>query len=88
MDLKGRYILVTGAAKRIGAAIARNLAAAGANVAVHCNASADAARALAAELRAGGSDAFAIQADLAHPETLDFETGELKKVEKAEGAVQ
>lgn len=71
MDLKGRYILVTGAAKRIGAAIARNLAAAGANVAVHCNASADAARALAAELRAGGSDAFALQADLAHPETLD-----------------
>ena len=26
--------------------------------------------------------------DTAHPETLDFETGELKKVEKAEGAMQ
>lgn len=71
MDLKGRYILVTGAAKRIGAAIARNLAGAGANVAIHCNASADAARALAEELRAGGSDAFAVRADLARPETMD-----------------
>ncbi len=71
MDLKGRYILVTGAAKRIGAAIARNLAAAGANVAIHYNASADAAQALAKELCADGTDAFAVQADLAKPETMD-----------------
>ncbi len=72
MDLKGRYILVTGAAKRIGAAIARNLATAGANVAIHYNASANAARALAEELRACDTDAFTLQTDLARPETTDF----------------
>ena len=66
-----RYILVTGAAKRIGAAIARTLADAGANVAVHYRSSATEALALVGELRARGTDAFAIQADLARPETMD-----------------
>ena len=66
-----RYILVTGAAKRIGAAIARTLADAGANVAVHYRLSAAKALALVDELRAMGTDAFAIQADLAKPETMD-----------------
>ncbi len=66
-----RHILVTGAAKRIGAAIARTLADAGANVAVHYRSSANAAQALVEELRAKGTNAFAIQADLARPETMD-----------------
>ncbi len=66
-----RHILVTGAAKRIGAAIARALANAGANVVVHYRSSANAAQALVEELRAKGSDAFAVQADLARPETMD-----------------
>ena len=66
-----RYILVTGAAKRIGAAIARALADAGANIAVHYRSSATEALALVDELRANGTDAFAIQADLAKPETMD-----------------
>jgi NAD(P)-dependent dehydrogenase (short-subunit alcohol dehydrogenase family) len=66
-----RHILVTGAAKRIGAAIARSLADAGANVIVHYRSSANAAQALVEELRAKGSDAFAVQADLARPETMD-----------------
>ncbi len=66
-----RHILVTGAAKRIGAAIARALANAGANVVVHYRSSANAAQALVEELRAKGSDAFAVQADLAKPETMD-----------------
>ena len=50
LDLDGRWALVTGAAKRIGAVIARTLHAAGANVAIHYHSSADAARELVAEL--------------------------------------
>jgi NAD(P)-dependent dehydrogenase (short-subunit alcohol dehydrogenase family) len=55
-----RTALVTGGAKRLGALFARTLAADGFRVAVHCNASAEAAQALAAEI--GG---VALQADLA-----------------------
>jgi NAD(P)-dependent dehydrogenase (short-subunit alcohol dehydrogenase family) len=60
-----RTALVTGAARRIGAAIARDLAANGFAVALHYRASRDAAEALAAELRATGADAVALAADLA-----------------------
>ena len=66
-----KSILVTGAAKRVGAAIARSLADAGANVIVHYRSSANAAQALVEELRAKGTNAFAVQADLARPETMD-----------------
>lgn len=48
--LAGRWALVTGAAKRIGAAIARKLHEAGANIAIHYFSSAEAADVLAAEL--------------------------------------
>src|SRR5690606_33697802 len=51
----------------IGAAIARRLAADGANVAVTYENSAEAAHALAADLRAGGARAAAIQADAGTP---------------------
>lgn len=57
----GRTVLVTGGAHRVGAAISRRLAARGARVIVHHHASADAARALAAEL----DGALALAADLA-----------------------
>ena len=71
MDLHGKYILVTGAAKRIGAVTARALAAAGANIAVHFRASGTEAKALADELRRQGSYSFPIQADLARTESMD-----------------
>jgi len=48
--LQGRWALITGAAKRIGAAIATGLHDAGANVAIHYFASAEAADTLAARL--------------------------------------
>jgi pteridine reductase len=48
--LHGRTALVTGAARRVGAEIVRNLHAAGANVAIHCHRSRAEAEALAASL--------------------------------------
>jgi NAD(P)-dependent dehydrogenase (short-subunit alcohol dehydrogenase family) len=58
-------VLVTGAAHRIGAAIARDFAAQGWAVAVHYNHSADAATALADEINQAGGRAAAVAADLA-----------------------
>ena len=63
--LSGKTALVTGAARRIGAAIAEALHAAGMNVAIHYRQSSDDAEALAArlnDLRAGSARSF--QADL------------------------
>jgi NAD(P)-dependent dehydrogenase (short-subunit alcohol dehydrogenase family) len=56
--------LITGGAQRIGAVLVRRLAARGMAVAIHCNASRDAAEALAKELRGGGVRAEVVQADL------------------------
>ncbi len=61
-----RTAIVTGAARRIGAAIARALAADGWHVLIHCNRSADEAEVLAEEI--GGR---VVQADLAAPEAAD-----------------
>jgi pteridine reductase len=64
-DLKGKTALVTGAAKRIGRAIALALAENGVNVALHYNESAQTALDLAEQLRSFGADAWTVQADLA-----------------------
>ena len=48
--MQGSAVLVTGAARRIGAAIARRVHAAGANVVLHCHRSREEAERLAAEL--------------------------------------
>ena len=65
VSLDGRSALVTGAAKRIGAVIARTLHAAGANVAIHYNRSATEAEQLAAELnRRRAKSAFTVGADM------------------------
>jgi NAD(P)-dependent dehydrogenase (short-subunit alcohol dehydrogenase family) len=63
-EIKTGNALVTGAAKRIGRAIALDLAAAGWNVAVHYHKSADEAAAAAREIEALGRGAVAIKADL------------------------
>lgn len=56
--------LVTGAAKRIGRAIATTLARAGYDIAVHYGTSRDDAQAVAAELQGFGVRAVPVQADL------------------------
>ena len=60
-----RIALVTGGAKRIGAAISRELAAAGYAIVVHCNRSIDDAEALAAEIAGRGGHAALVRGDLA-----------------------
>ena len=64
-DNTARVAIVTGAADRIGAAIARRLAAAGWAVLIHYRSSAEKAEALADEIRAAGGRADTVQADLA-----------------------
>jgi len=65
MRLQGKAVLVTGAARRVGRAIALALAARGARVAVHYHRRRREAGRLAAELRAGfGRDSVAVRADL------------------------
>ncbi len=64
-DALPKAALVTGAGKRIGRAIARSLGQAGCAVAVHYNRSAEAAEAVAAEIRDAGGRAATLQADLA-----------------------
>ena len=59
-----KIALITGAARRIGAAIAANLAENGWAVAVHYNTSEDDARALVESIAANGGKAAAVQADL------------------------
>ena len=63
--MQGKTVLVTGGAKRVGAAIVRRLHAAGANVMIHCRASYYDALALRAELNEKRADSASIvQADL------------------------
>ena len=61
----GPVALVTGAARRIGAAIARDLARHGWAVAIHYRASRDEAEALSREIKAAGGCAATIACDLA-----------------------
>ena len=72
MQLLDKTALVTGAAGRLGAQIARTLHQNGANLIIHYRRSADAAEALVAELnRTRADSAVALAADLAIPAQLD-----------------
>jgi glucose 1-dehydrogenase len=64
--LKGQTALVTGAASGIGAGVARALGAAGASVVVNYVTNPDAAEEVAIEIRASGTEAIAIQADVSN----------------------
>ncbi len=63
--------LVTGGARRIGAAIVETLAAAGYAVVIHANRSLIEAEARAAAIVAGGGKAAVVRADLAEPAEVD-----------------
>lgn len=63
--MQNKVVLITGGAKRVGAAICRLLHAGGADLMVHYRSSAAEARALQAELNEARADSVAlVQADL------------------------
>jgi pteridine reductase len=64
MELDGKVAVVTGGAVRLGKALALALAERGVRVGVHYNSSAGPAQETAAQIKALGSDALAIRADL------------------------
>jgi pteridine reductase len=69
--LNGKWGLITGAGKRIGACISRTLHAEGANIAIHFRGSEAPAKSLADELNsARGGSAFTIRADLKETSAL------------------
>ena len=64
MNATSKYALVTGASGAIGAAVSRELAAAGHHVYLHFHGNAATAQALAAELTAAGAQAQAVGFDI------------------------
>jgi pteridine reductase len=65
IELKGKRALVTGAGKRVGAAIARLLGAQGMRVAVHYRASKEGAEETARAIQEAGGEATLVAGDLA-----------------------
>jgi pteridine reductase len=71
LDLTGQIALVTGAAHRVGRAIALELAAAGAHIVVHYHsATPEQVSETLAAIQAKGVQAHAVQADLSQPEAI------------------
>jgi 3-oxoacyl-[acyl-carrier protein] reductase len=70
-QLEGKIALITGGSRGIGAAIAKRLAADGANVAITYTKGADAAAAVVKEIERGGRKAIAIQADATDADAVE-----------------
>src|SRR5947208_12430167 len=74
--LEGKIALITGGSRGIGAAIAKRLAADGANVAITYMKGADAAASVVKEIERSGRKAIAIQADAADAKAVQSAVGE------------
>ena len=70
MKAAGSKVLITGAAKRVGAEFARTFAAAGARVIVHCNHSVEEAEHLVQELGGTAAGHSVVRCDLSSPEKI------------------
>jgi pteridine reductase len=77
MDLKGKVALVTGAGRRIGRAIALELAAHGATVAAHYRSSQAEADAVVAEIAAHAGKAQTLRANLEHVAEIEQMVSEI-----------
>ena len=83
-DMKGKVALVTGASRGIGRAIALSLAQAGTDVAVNFRGNEGAAQEVVAQIRAMGSRAVLVQADVSR----EFEVARmLEKIHRELGPV-
>jgi 3-oxoacyl-[acyl-carrier protein] reductase len=69
-DLKGKAVLISGASTGIGAAAARAFARHGSRVAIHYNASRDAAEKVAADVRSLGGEAVLVGGDVTRSENV------------------
>jgi 3-oxoacyl-[acyl-carrier protein] reductase len=74
-QLEGKIALITGGSRGIGAAIAKRLAADGANVAITYTKGSDAAAAVVKEIERGGRKAIAIQADATDTDAVEAAVG-------------
>ena len=70
-QLEGKIALITGGSRGIGAAIAKRLAADGANVAITYTKGADAAASVVKEIERGGGKAIALQADATDADAVE-----------------
>ncbi len=80
MLLEGKVVLVTGAGRGLGAAIARVTASHGAKVAVNYANSREKAEAVVAEIRAAGGEAQAFGADVRDREAVDRMVSDIVRV--------
>lgn len=75
MKLAGKTAIVTGGGRDIGSAVAKTLAAEGANVVINYFASSAGADQTVADIKAAGGNAFALQGDLNAQEGVDALVG-------------
>jgi len=75
-----KSILITGAGARVGAHLARGLAAKGWAAAIHYNRSRDGAETLAAEITSDGGKAAVVQANLFVPQDVESLIGRASQI--------
>src|SRR3954468_18062172 len=71
LDLSDKRVLVTGGNSGLGAAIAEAFAGEGARVAINYRAAPEVAERMAADFKAAGRDALAIEADVSDPGAVE-----------------
>jgi 3-oxoacyl-[acyl-carrier protein] reductase len=84
MEFSGKVALITGSSSGIGAAIAKELAAQGAMVAIHYRGNQDGAEAVAVQIREGGGTCAIFQGDVGNSEAAQ---SLVKAVEDELGAI-
>lgn len=83
-DLSGRVALVTGSSRGIGAETARELAAAGADVAINYKSSAEAAADVASDIEEMGQESLVVQGDVTVPDEVE---SMIEEIESSLGTV-